>query len=52
MNGVMTVLSYLSRILIAVIIGIGALIVFMLTIAIANTAPMAGPRTNRGPYHW
>lgn len=51
MNGLMTLLYYLSRILLAVMIGIGALVVFLVTVAAANMGGMAGSRSiNRGPY--
>lgn len=51
MNGLLTCLYYLSRILIAVVIGIGALIIFIVTIAAANMGAMAGSRSiNHGAY--
>lgn len=51
MNGLLTFCYYLARIFLAVIVGVGALIVLIVTVAMANTAPMAGSRSiNRGPY--
>ena len=51
MSGLMTTLHYASRILLAVMIGIAAVTVLIVTIAIRAMAPMGSARSiNRGPY--